>query len=268
MQYYTMTTDAGDSAVAKAIQSGSMVTFTKMSVGDGNGTYYEPAKTQTTLRNEVWSGTPTVLMDKNNPKRVTATISIPADAGPFVVREAGLFSADGVLLVVAKVPLMEKVSPESGASDDLTMRIYVEVSDASVVTVVVDPSQIDATKKDVDDAKAEVQTEVDEHKADTVAHMTQEQKDQLAAAVPNSRKINGHALTGDVTVTKSDLGLGNVDNTADANKFVNYANSAGSAPANGGTSSDTQTVSSALTMVSGGTEPSGTLSPGKLWAGY
>ncbi|WP_411676872.1 hypothetical protein [Caproicibacter sp.] len=79
------------------------------------------------------------------------------------------------------------------------------------------------------------------HISDTVAHMTQTQKDQLAAAVPNSRKINGHALTGDVNLTKSDLGLGNIDNTADANKSVNYANSAGyagsagSAPANGGT---------------------------------
>lgn len=35
--------------------------------------------------------------------------------------------------------------------------------------------------------------------------------------------------TGAVTLSKSDVGLGNVDNTADANKSVNYANSAGSA---------------------------------------
>ncbi|OCN01815.1 hypothetical protein A7X67_03325 [Clostridium sp. W14A] len=53
-----------------------------------------------------------------------------------------------------------------------------------------------------------------------------------------------------------------------ANFNVNYANSAGSAPASGGTAADTQTISSALTMVSGGTAPSGTLSPGKLWVGY
>lgn len=166
MQYYTMTTDAGDSAIARAIQSGSMVTFVKMAVGDGGGIYYEPAKTQSVLRNEVWSGTPTVLIDKNNLKRVTATISIPASAGPFVVREVGLFSADGTLMVIAKVPLMEKVSPESGASDDLTVRLYVEVSDAKVVTVVVDPSQINATIKDVEDAKAEVQEGVNAHETD------------------------------------------------------------------------------------------------------
>jgi hypothetical protein len=36
--------------------------------------------------------------------------------------------------------------------------------------------------------------------------------------------------------TKSEVGLSVVDNTADANKSVNYANTSGSAPANGGTS--------------------------------
>lgn len=38
------------------------------------------------------------------------------------------------------------------------------------------------------------------------------------------------------THTKSEVGLGNVNNTADANKSVKYATSAGSAPANGGNS--------------------------------
>lgn len=32
--------------------------------------------------------------------------------------------------------------------------------------------------------------------------------------VPNTRTVNGHALSGDVTVTKSDVGLGSVENTA------------------------------------------------------
>lgn len=39
-------------------------------------------------------------------------------------------------------------------------------------------------------------------------------------AVPVSRKINGHPLSGDVTLTKADVGLGNVDNTADSAKSV------------------------------------------------
>lgn len=38
--------------------------------------------------------------------------------------------------------------------------------------------------------------------------------------VPTSRKVAGHALSADVTISKSDVGLGNVDNTADASKSV------------------------------------------------
>lgn len=44
-----------------------------------------------------------------------------------------------------------------------------------------------------------------------------------AGAVPTSRKVNGHALSNDVTVTKSDVGLENADNTADEDKPVSTA---------------------------------------------
>ena len=36
----------------------------------------------------------------------------------------------------------------------------------------------------------------------------------LSGYVPTSRTVNGHALSSDVTVTKSDVGLGSVENTA------------------------------------------------------
>lgn len=40
----------------------------------------------------------------------------------------------------------------------------------------------------------------------------------LSGYVQNTRTVNGHALSSDVTVTKSDIGLGSVDNTSDAAK--------------------------------------------------
>ncbi|MDP9267265.1 MAG: hypothetical protein M3P27_02935 [Acidobacteriota bacterium] len=45
----------------------------------------------------------------------------------------------------------------------------------------------------------------------------------LAAKVPVTRTVNSHALSSDVTVTKSDVSLGNADNTSDANKPVSTA---------------------------------------------
>lgn len=47
-----------------------------------------------------------------------------------------------------------------------------------------------------------------------------------AGYAPAERTVNGHALTGDVTVTKGDVGLGQVDNTADMDKPVSTAQAA------------------------------------------
>lgn len=42
-------------------------------------------------------------------------------------------------------------------------------------------------------------------------------------AVPNTRTVNGHALSGNITVSKADVGLTNADDTSDANKPVSTA---------------------------------------------
>lgn len=47
--------------------------------------------------------------------------------------------------------------------------------------------------------------------------------DAMDAKVDTSRTVNGHALTSNVTVTKSDITLGNVDNTSDASKPISTA---------------------------------------------
>lgn len=48
----------------------------------------------------------------------------------------------------------------------------------------------------------------------------QDLSEGLAGKVPNARKVNGKELSDDVTLEKSDVGLGNVDNTADKDKPV------------------------------------------------
>lgn len=45
----------------------------------------------------------------------------------------------------------------------------------------------------------------------------------LSALALKATTVNGHALSGNVTVSASDVGLGNVDNTSDANKPVSSA---------------------------------------------
>jgi hypothetical protein len=55
----------------------------------------------------------------------------------------------------------------------------------------------------------------------------------LSDYVPKTRKVNNKALTGDISLDKSDVGLGNVDNTSDANKPVSTAQAAAIAAAKG-----------------------------------
>ena len=56
--------------------------------------------------------------------------------------------------------------------------------------------------------------------------LTQELDTALAGKVGTGITVNGHALSENVTVTKGDIGLGNVDNTSDANKPVSTAQQA------------------------------------------
>lgn len=64
----------------------------------------------------------------------------------------------------------------------------------------------------------------------------------LAGKVPTSRTVNGHSLGSNVTVTKSDVGLGSADNTADADKPVSTAQA----------SADTAVASAAASALSAG----------------
>ncbi|MCZ7469063.1 hypothetical protein M0412_15360 [Agrobacterium sp. O3.4] len=47
--------------------------------------------------------------------------------------------------------------------------------------------------------------------------------DGLAGKVPNTRKVNGKELSGDIAIEKGDVGLGNANNTADKDKPVSDA---------------------------------------------
>ena len=49
---------------------------------------------------------------------------------------------------------------------------------------------------------------------------------QLNGKVPTSRTVNGKALTSNISITKADVGLGNVNNTSDLNKPISTATQA------------------------------------------
>lgn len=72
-------------------------------------------------------------------------------------------------------------------------------------------------------------------KANSSHTHTKSQITDFPTSMPASDVYSWAKASSKPSYTKSEIGLGNVDNTADANKSVKYATSAGSAPANGGT---------------------------------
>lgn len=161
MAYYSFTTNTGDQALAGATMEDVQALFKQMAVGDGGGAAYDPTKDQAALRREVWRGAATVSADPEDFSRVIASVVIPASVGGFSIREAGIFNASGELLVVAKLPLSDKVLPGSGASNDLLVKIYVKVTNASSVPILIDPTTVYAKE-----------IEFLAHRNDSLSHIT------------------------------------------------------------------------------------------------
>ncbi|QTB24335.1 phage tail protein [Lysinibacillus sphaericus] len=176
--FYTILTNAGLAAIANAVINQTQVNFAKLGVGDGNGAYYTPTQEATALRNQVWIGNiSSVTADTTNPNWVNVETVIPGNVGGFEIRELGIFDDNNVLLAIGKLPLTYKPNFAEGSSKDLYIKAIFEVTNASAVTLKVDPSVIYASKKYVDDKVAVVvsglenaQQQLKNHEVDYVKH--------------------------------------------------------------------------------------------------
>ncbi|WP_238915093.1 phage tail protein [Clostridium sp. YIM B02555] len=155
--FYTILTATGKAKLANSAVLGSKVNFKTLKVGDGNGSYYEPTESQTSLVREVWSGNvSSISVDENNPNWIVAETLIPATIGGFFIREAGIFDEDGDLIAISKLSETYKPVVSEGSIKDLCIKIVLEVSNVSSVTLKIDPTVIVATRKDIDILQAKM----------------------------------------------------------------------------------------------------------------
>lgn len=149
MAYKTIHTAYGLQRMAQAEASGVPINLTEMAVGDGGGNPTTPNEAQTNLVREI-AGTRSapnrVYQDQNNPLLFTAELLVPASLGGFVIREVGVFDETGALFAVANVPDTYKPNTSEGAYADTVIRMQFLVSNASVVTLQVDPNVAIATQ--------------------------------------------------------------------------------------------------------------------------
>ena len=137
-EFYSLVTDYGAEKQLRCITDGIPFEVTHIALGDGNGKYYEPSRTQTKLVNEVWRGHVEKCEWTDN--RFYCVTTVPAEIGGFEVREAGVFDAENNLLVVSKFPETTKQAPESGTVKQLTIRIELEMSNTQLAELVINPN--------------------------------------------------------------------------------------------------------------------------------
>lgn len=146
MSYKAIHTNYGLAAIAAAEASGTPINLTHMAVGDGNGNPTTPGQTQTNLVREMYRATVNrVYQSPDDAQLFTAELIVPASVSGFTMREVGIFDSSGGLVVVANIPDTYKPSASEGAFSDAVIRLQFYVSNASVITLVIDPAVAVAT---------------------------------------------------------------------------------------------------------------------------
>ncbi|MDN9635713.1 phage tail protein [Clostridioides difficile] len=151
-KFYIILTKIGREKIANATALGELVGLTKFQVGDSNGEYYEPTEEQTDLKNVVWEGNINSLrIDEKNPNWIVIETILPGTVGGFMIREAAVLDNENNIIAIGKYPETYKPRAEDGSIKDLVVKMILQLSNTSNVTLEVDPTLVFVTQKDIQD---------------------------------------------------------------------------------------------------------------------
>lgn len=183
MQFNAIMTDLGLSKIAQSSVSGETVGIKSMAVGDGNGGYYEVTTTQSELSNEVWRGDiSNIYRDASKPNRVVVWATIPANVGGITLREVGILNDEGELLGVSLFPEKYKPAAREGAVTEVIIQFVIDVENADVIELTVNPSVIYATQEYVDESISEVRSSVESHVSNADLHLREGEREVIESA--------------------------------------------------------------------------------------
>ncbi|WP_242850815.1 phage tail protein, partial [Clostridium sp. IBUN13A] len=163
LDLYTLVTNIGKAKIANAAVLGKKVDFSKLKVGDGNGNYYEPSESQTNLVHKVWEGNVNNVLTggEKNPNWIVVQTMIPPGEGGFYIRECGLFDEEDNLLAISKYPESYKPTMDEGSTDDLTIELIFEVSNAATINLKIDPLVTLASLQNLYDLESKINKKIE-----------------------------------------------------------------------------------------------------------
>lgn len=231
-KYYTILTDIGKQKLAEAIANETALDFTEMAVGDSNGTSYEPTSDMTALKHVTYrAAIGSMKINAEDKNIMEFEFVVPASVGGFYIREAGLYSSDGTLIAISRLPEQYKADMAEGAGSSMTVRILVAVSSDAQIYITVPASITYATQ-------TYVAEEFKKHKADSNPHEQyvlnetySDKIDELQENI-NSKAANTHnhdstylkkTDASSTYATKSELNAGLAGKAAASHTHSNYA---------------------------------------------
>ena len=147
--YYNFVTDIGVAHSVNAILLCEKITLTHFAVGDGGGRYYEPNPQMTSLVNEVWRGPITKAETADNQHELYVSAVIPADIGPFIIREMAIFDEAGHMIAISNTADIHKMTTAEGLPTEIDLCMHIFVSNTEAFKFEVDPTIIIATRDDI-----------------------------------------------------------------------------------------------------------------------
>ncbi|MDR1350902.1 MAG: phage tail protein [Zoogloeaceae bacterium] len=164
--YYTLLTQVGAADWTNAQVFGFHVPITQLAVGDGGGSPVLPTEDMQSLVNERFRiNINSIAVDSENPNWLVIEAVLPANVGGWTIREIGLIGGlnpenialsettpGNKLLAVGNFPETYKPLLAEGAAKDLAIRMILQVANAEVVKLILDPTVVVATKKSVEQA--------------------------------------------------------------------------------------------------------------------
>lgn len=150
-KYGTIVTDRGRQIIAAAVATNTKVDIKYVALGDGNGAEYFPSVSQSALKNQVFQAEAnSVYQDEANLSWIVVQMYVPEHIGGWWVRELAVKTAGGDVLAIGTVPTFYKPIMPEGSATGTYYRVFLEVSNATVVNLIVDPSTVMASKSDVE----------------------------------------------------------------------------------------------------------------------